>query len=321
MVIRTSVSCPKQQQQCLGKGISSGLWVDFGAAWAFAAGLQLVLICKKTWGAVGGRRRDFILGCPLAAAAVLSCAVQLDRWIALHLAVRALFDCGRWESRVTQSVRCIPLWLASWLLAVDKSGSNSVEVQRVWEVYDERLPFMSRRDASLLDESLASKDVSSAWVVWSHAAESALADAFRFSGGPLPAKGLVLGHGRAVLRVVQLGGPRVRRARANVADALDASDVFLYLDSSVAPLLDMRRRFRAVMDHAASGIHRRLSDFIHQVVVHRRDEAIRRCRKWILRIPWFILIVGFVLTWCRLLPFCSVILLLLLGVLGFCLTL
>ena len=95
---------------------------------------------------------------------------------------------------------------------------------------------------------LASNGVSLAWVVWSRAAESALADAFRFSGGPLPAKGLVLGRGRAVLRVVQLGGPRVRRARANVADALHASDVFLYLDSSVAPLLDMRLRFRAVMD-------------------------------------------------------------------------
>ena len=33
--------------------------------------------------------------------------------------------------------------------------------------------------------------------------------------------------------------------------------------------------------HAASGIHRRLSDFIHAVVVHRRDEAIRRWRNWI----------------------------------------
>ena len=43
-----------------------------------------------------------------------------------------------------------------------------------------------------------------AWVVWYRAAESALADAFRFSGGPLPAKGLVLGRGSAVLRVVQL---------------------------------------------------------------------------------------------------------------------
>ena len=27
--------------------------------------------------------------------------------------------------------------------------------------------------------------------------------------------------------------------------------------------------------HAASDVHRRLSDIIHQVVVHRRDEAIR----------------------------------------------
>ena len=113
--------------------------------------------------------------------------------------------------------------------------------------------------------------------------------------------------------------------------------VFLYCDSSVAPLLDMRRRFEAVMDlldamirHgvslsrsveliaqwdrvlalgagyvlllwmtfllvviwgigafflAASDFHRRLSDFIHQVVVHRRDEAIRGWRNWIREDP------------------------------------
>ena len=51
-----------------------------------------------------------------------------------------------------------------------------------------------------------------------------------------------------VLRFVQLGGPLVRRARANAADALDAADVFLYCDSFVAPLLDLRRRFKAVID-------------------------------------------------------------------------
>ena len=45
-----------------------------------------------------------------------------------------------------------------------------------------------------------------------------------------------------------IGGPYVRRARANVADALDAADVFLFRDHSVAPLLDMRRRFKTVMD-------------------------------------------------------------------------
>ena len=118
--------------------------------------------------------------------------------------------------------------------------------------------------------------------------------------------------------------------------ALDAADVFLHCDSSVAPLLDMRRRFKAVMDvldamirfgvslsrsveltaqwdrilaigpsypvtlgylsvvrdlevgdfhRVVSGVHRRLSDFIHAVVVHRRDEAIRGWRNWIREDP------------------------------------
>ena len=151
--------------------------------------------CKRSWTAVGGHRRDFVLGCPLVAAAILSCKVQPDRWIAPHLAVRALFDCGRWESWITQPVRCTPLWPASWLPVVDKTrGSKSAEVQRVWEVHDECLQFMSRRDASLLDESLGLDDVSLAWTVWSRAAESALADAFQFSGVPLPSGGLILGR-------------------------------------------------------------------------------------------------------------------------------
>ena len=44
------------------------------------------------------------------------------------------------------------------------------------EVYDDRLQFMSRQDALLLDESLNAGDVSQAWLVWSSAAETALAD-------------------------------------------------------------------------------------------------------------------------------------------------
>ena len=322
---------------CLAKGISAGLWVDFGEAWAIAAGLQPASTCKRSWTAAGGRRRDFTLGCPLAAAALLSCNVQSDRWIAPHLAVRALFDYGRWDAWVAQSVRCTPLWPASWLPVVDKTrGSKSAEVQRVWEIYDERLEFMSRRDALLLDESLGLDDVSVAWAVWSRAAEAALADAYRFSGGPLPSKGLVLGRGAALFRWVQLGGPWVRRARANAADALDAADVFLYRDRSVAPLLDMRRRFKVVMDlldamirsgvslsrsveltaqwdqilalgpmfpvtlddlsvdrglgigaffDIASDVHGRLSNFIQQVVVHRRDAALRGWRNWIREDP------------------------------------
>ena len=111
---------------------------------------------------------------------------------------------------------------------------------------------------------------------------------------------------------------------------------FYIVTFSLAPLLDMRRRFKAVMDlldamirygvslsrsveltaqwdrilalgpmypvtlddlsvdraldigaffSAASDAHRRLSDFIHQVVVHRRDEAIRGWRNWIREDP------------------------------------
>ena len=146
----------------------------------------------------------------------------------------------------------------------------------------------------------------------------------------------VLGRGAALFRRVQLGGHWVRRARANAADALDAAHVFLYRDFSIAPLLDMRRRFMAVMDildamirygvslsrsveltaqwdlilalglvypvtlddlsagcnlgigvfsGVVAGVHRRLCDFIHQVVVHRRDDAVREWRNWLREDP------------------------------------
>ena len=128
----------------------------------------------------------------------------------------------------------------------------------------------------------------------------------------------------------------MRKARGNAADALDAADVFLYRDYSIAPVLDMRRRFKAVMDvldcmirhggslsrsveltaqwdgiltvgplypvtsgdlHAVEGlglgdfhrvvsdVHHRLSDFIHGIVVHRRDEAIKGWRNWLREDP------------------------------------
>ena len=60
--------------------------------------------------------------------------------------------------------------------------------------------------------------------------------------------GLVLGRGSASFRVVRLGGHKIHRARGNAADAHDAAAVFLCRDSSIAPLLDMRRMFQAVMD-------------------------------------------------------------------------
>ena len=63
--------------------------------------------------------------------------------------------------------------------------------------------------------------MSHAWSICSSAAEAALADAYQFSGGPVPDGGLVLGRGAFLVRTVRLGGPEVRKARRNFADPLE----------------------------------------------------------------------------------------------------
>ena len=83
---------------------------------------------------------------------------------------------------------------------------------------DDGLQFIARTDALALHESLDAGDVPRAWLVWSSAAEAALADACRFAGGPMPEKGLVMGRGTARMRTVRLGGHMVRPARRNAAD-------------------------------------------------------------------------------------------------------
>ena len=80
---------------CLVQGISAGPWVDLEASWALAGGAQPAATCKRTWDSNGGHRGDFMVGCPLAVAAVLSCKVQEDRWVGPHLAVWTMFDCVR----------------------------------------------------------------------------------------------------------------------------------------------------------------------------------------------------------------------------------
>ena len=59
---------------------------------------------------------------------------------------------------------------------------------------------------------------------------------------------LVMGRGTARMRTVRLGGPMKRPVRGNAADAQEGGEVLLYRDSSAAPVLDLRRRLKAVMD-------------------------------------------------------------------------
>ena len=76
---------------CLSEGISAGLWDDLEYSWAFASGLPPAVTCKRSWGDSGGNRRDFMVGCPLVAAAVSSCSVQLDRGLFLIMLLGPLF--------------------------------------------------------------------------------------------------------------------------------------------------------------------------------------------------------------------------------------
>ena len=261
---------------CLSKGISAGLWVDLESAWAPASGVPPAVTCKRAWGDLGGHRRDFMVGCPLVAAAVHSCSVQQDRWIVPHLAVRASFLYSSWTVRVSQLVKRTPLWPASWLPALDKTrGSKSVEVQRVWEIYDERLQFMSREDALGLVEALLRGDVSRAWMVWSSAVEKALADAFQFAGGPVPVRGLVLGRGMARFRTVRLGSPMVRSVRRSAIGDGDVDDVSLYRDSSAAPVLDLRRNLKAIFDLLDSTIRWGASLVRDVQLMHLWDSVVR----------------------------------------------
>ena len=208
----------------------------------------------------------------------------------------------------------------------------SLEPLCIWGV----LALLVWGDALNLDGSLADGDVSLAWMIWSSAVEAALADAYRFAGGPVLDSGLVLGRGVFRSRNVRLGGPEVRRVRRNFADSQEGSEVSLYHDVSTAPLLDLRRWLKLVVDllsamirggvslarsvelavqwdailragpihpitaedfllarggdlgqccQVVQGRHRRLSDFIHAVVVHRREEAIRGWRGWLREDP------------------------------------
>ena len=57
-------------------------------------------------------------------------------------------DYSGWFAKVSLPVQRAPLWSASWSPVLDKSrGSKAAEVQRVWDIYDDGLQFMSRDEA------------------------------------------------------------------------------------------------------------------------------------------------------------------------------
>ena len=166
-----------------------------------------------------------------------------------------LFSVGRWSARVCLHVRPSVLWPAARVSCVVKSrSSKSVEVRRIWEVYDESLSFIPPAFWQGIRSSLLAGDVSSAWRIWSFFAEVSLVRAFVVSGGPVSGSGFRLGRGAASFRSVSIGGPVVRKVRSDLGSG-DGQAVHLFKDSSVSRVIVLRRRLRCVLS-VLDGIYR-----------------------------------------------------------------
>ena len=240
---------------CLAKGISAGLWVDFEEAWALAAALQPSPTCIRDWGSLGGRRWDFMVGCPLAVAAVHSCRVQTGGLLLILLLGLFLIVVG--GVAVLPSLCSVPSFgLPLGCLLLIKVGATS------------RLRF---RGFGRFMMSVSSSCLVRTLCCWMSLLVLMMFLKLGLSGLGLVrlhlqmlfdvVVGLVLGRCSAVFRVARLGGHPVRKARTNVADVHDAADVFLYRDTSIAPLLDLRRWFKAVVDVLGAMIRSRIIAF------------------------------------------------------------
>ena len=97
----------------LFKGFMVGHWFDLQSSWAAASGVAPLPSCCSSFGSCDQSRRDFVLGCPLAASALEWCEVIQDRWVLLHYDVRASFSRGRWSARACLPVRFSVLWVSS----------------------------------------------------------------------------------------------------------------------------------------------------------------------------------------------------------------
>ena len=121
-----------------------------------------------------GSRRDFVLACPIAMAAITACRVLPDSWFVPHFAVYAEFSLSAWDATVDRARVYSPLWPACWLDCPDRSRrSPSHAVQNFW-------------DGRLGRNSLlhVTPDVDASWLLWSREAEASLARAYLSAGGP-----------------------------------------------------------------------------------------------------------------------------------------
>ena len=138
--------------------------------------------------------------------------------------------------------------------------------------------FMSRHDAIQLDESLDADEVSRAWLVWSDAtdvflyrdATASLLDMRRMFNAVMDVLDAMIRHGASLLRSVELTAQWDDILTVGPLYSVTLDDLHAVEGSGLGDF------HRVVCD-----VRHRLCDFIHGIVVHRRDEAIREWRNWL----------------------------------------
>ena len=161
---------------CLSKGISAGLWVDLDAAWSAAQGRHPAITCKRSWDSTGGSRRDFLVGCPLATAASFLVLYLLVGGCSLILPFLPCLIVVVGPAGLLRLFVILPSGLLLGFRLLIRVGVLSLLRFRGSG------RFMMVGCGLCLVLIVMDDDVSSAWAVWSSAAETALADAYCFSG-------------------------------------------------------------------------------------------------------------------------------------------
>ena len=125
-----------------GRWLGSGF--DLEASWASASGSVSWFYLQAGLGVSFGVPAGFHGGLPSCCCCCLWMWALQDRRVVPHFPVRACFDYSRWFAKVSLPVQRTPLWPASgYRYLIRGRVSKTAEVQRVWDIYDDRLQFMS----------------------------------------------------------------------------------------------------------------------------------------------------------------------------------
>ena len=187
---------------------------------------------------------------------LLRLAYVTDRWFTPHFSVLARFRIGAWMADVACPYACQPIWPACGLDTPDRSSSSSTRVvQDVWDVCREELGVVPEDVVLALGDAVSRSSVGDFWSMWSRSAEEGLFRAYSQAGGPTVAgSSAFLGRGPLRIRSRRLGGRAAggtvssRLYRVSHGDDVDKHCAQYFVNSSLSPVLLLRRRLKSVAD-------------------------------------------------------------------------